>query len=140
MTRSRSKVYKGWVCQGIYVSDPDIKSPAALVLLSKKYFGLDKSIYSNTRMLKVRRKWIKKMMENPDELGGLTCSICHKKGLPPFDRSNNKNCATLDHVIDIADGGVWNDPNNFQILCDRCNNRKSNVKLVESDKLTTNNN
>ena len=128
MSRFEAWKSRHWVVQAVHVSDPPITSAAALVLLAKKYFGEDKSIYTNFRMMKVRRKWIKQLMLNPDEEGGLTCSICGKKGLLP-QSSNKRKVATIDHIIDISEGGSWNDPNNFRIACSRCNGYKNDQKM-----------
>ena len=127
MTRSESKSARSWAIQVVHIADPDITSPASLALLAKKYFSMDKNIYTNFRMQRIRRKWIKKLMETPDEKGGLTCAICGNKGLQVKDSSRLKS-ATLDHIVDIANGGAWNDPSNFQVACYLCNAAKSNRK------------
>lgn len=125
MTRAESKLFKLWNRQEVLVIDPPLCSPAALVLLAKKYFLMDKGIYSPLRMLTVRRRWMKQQMKTPDAQGGLTCAICGKMGLL-YDAPSKHNKATLDHIVEISKGGVWNDTNNFQVACDSCNNRKSN--------------
>lgn len=105
----------------IKIENPLVKSHAALILLNRKLFSMDKSIYSPSRMQRIRNKWMKKQLENnKDSKGGLTCSKCNRKGLDPFTRNKNK-LAVLDHKIEINSNGPWNDPNNFQILCYRCN-------------------
>ncbi len=115
--------------QVVHVTNPDVASAANLTLLSQHYFALDKSIYTDWRMAHVRRKWMKQQMETPDELGGLTCAICGRKGLKPWTTPK----ATLDHIVNIGHGGAWNDPSNFQVACEKCNNDK-NSKLQKEER------
>ena len=109
----------------IHIESPHPCSLASLVMLNKKYYGLDKSIFSKCRMFNIRRKWMNKLVaDNPN---GLTCAICGKSGLSPH--ANNKdphhrNLATLDHIIAIKDGGSWKDMSNFQVACYPCNMAK----------------
>jgi hypothetical protein len=126
MTRSRGKQTQAWLVQVVHIAEPDITSAASLVLLMKQYFMLDKSVYTNWRMTHIRRKWMKQQLKTPDELGGLTCAICGKKGLKPNAADKNQK-ATLDHRIEIADGGNWRDPLNFQVACAECNSQKNNI-------------
>jgi 5-methylcytosine-specific restriction endonuclease McrA len=109
--------------QVVHVAEPDITSAASLALLAKHYCSLDKSIYTEYRMYKIRRRWMNLQMQTPDEEGGLTCAICGRKGLNPWAKDVNMR-AVLDHIQEIALNGPWNDPANFQVTCDRCNNQK----------------
>ena len=127
MTRSQGKAYRHWVVQKVHTYDPDISSSAALVLLAKKCFQLDKDIYTDTRMQRIREKWIKKLMKTPDEAGGLTCAICGRKGLR-LDADNRFQIATLDHIINVSEGGPWNDVNNFRVACYSCNSKRNEKK------------
>lgn len=131
MTRSESKgVSERWVVQAVHIGNPDVTSPASLALLAKKLYTLDRTIYSDFRMKRLRDKWMKIQMKTPDEEGGLTCAICGKKGLHPFTKDEKKR-ATLDHVHDIGLGGNWNDPLNFQVACYECNSRKNRGRYVK---------
>lgn len=125
-TRAFGKLSRRWVIQAVQVTDPDITSPAALVLLAKKYFCLDKSIYTEFRMTKIRNKWMKLQMRTPDFEGGLTCQICGRPGLLPFTTDKNK-LATLDHIIELKEGGKWNDSTNFRVACYGCNTRRNSM-------------
>ena len=128
MTRSKGKENRYWAIQVVHVEDPPITSPAQLVLLAKQYFTQDKSIYTEFRMHKIRNKWMKEQMrEHLDEMSGLTCAICRRKGLNPWTKDVKKR-VVLDHIIEISQNGPWDDPNNFQVLCDQCN-RKKNDRL-----------
>lgn len=120
MTRSESKdIIQRWINQRVFIDNPEITSPAALSLLAKKYYELDKSIYSDRRMKNVVRKWRKIQLKfNKDSKGGLTCAICGQMGL----KDDN---ITLDHIVDIRNGGSWRDFNNFQVACSPCNHKKS---------------
>ncbi len=120
---SRSRKNLTWIVQVVNVKNPPITSPASLALLSKKYFALDKTIYTERRMSKIRNRWMKEQLKHPDKKGGLTCNICGKQGLLPH-KAGKYNMATLDHKIRIKDGGSWFDTSNFQVLCFQCNNNK----------------
>lgn len=136
MTRSNGK--KGnltWVVQVVHISDPPVTSPASLALLAKKYYSLDRSIYSEFRMTRLRNKWMKLQMKTPDAKGGLTCAICGKQGLKHRNAPKD-NMATLDHIVEIVRGGQWNDPHNFQVACYKCNALK-NVLLQRNKPLDT---
>ena len=125
MTRSKGRQSRSWAVQVVHIGEPDITSPAALCLLAKKYVSADKSIYTEFRMHRIRNKWMKSQMRtNADEEGGLTCAHCKRKGLSPWTTDANVR-AVLDHRVEITLGGDWRDPDNFQVLCDRCNNQKN---------------
>jgi len=124
MTRSSARVTHDWLTQVIYIQEPDISSMANLALLTRYYFGLDRSIYREYRMSRIRRRWMKEQMKTPDSNGGLTCSMCGRSGLNPWEK-NIKKKATLDHIKSICDGGEWNNPSNFQVACYSCNSRKN---------------
>lgn len=127
--RANGRKYRQWLIQVVHISDPPVNSPAALVLLAKMYFKLDKSIYSESRMTRIRKKWMKKQMKTPDEKGGLTCVLCGKKGLLP-DTNNKNNLATVDHIIELKCNGPWADPTNFQVACYHCNTNRNNVQQI----------
>lgn len=126
MTRSKGRQARYWAIQVCHIQDPPPTSPAQLVMMAKHFVSLDKSIYTEFRMHKIRNKWMKLQMKTPDELGGLTCAHCGRKGLQPFD-APVEDRAVLDHKIEIAAGGDWRDPSNFQVLCDRCNGKKNDA-------------
>lgn len=133
MTRSQGKQSRSWAIQVVHIEDPPINSAAHLCLLAKKYSAADKSIYTEFRMHKLRNKWMKlQIREHIDEQGGLTCAHCGQMGLQPWTE-DVKMRAVLDHKIEIALGGDWRDPTNFQVLCDRCNGQKNDrmQKTVE---------
>ena len=125
MTRSKGKQSRSWAVQVCHIQDPPPTSSAQLVLLAKQYSAQDKSIYTEFRMHRMRNKWMKlQMREHLDEENGLTCAHCGRKGLQPWTDDISKR-AVLDHIREIADGGDWRDPDNFQVLCDHCNGQKN---------------
>lgn len=126
MTRSKGKQARYWAIQVCHIQDPPANSAANLCMMAKHYVSLDKSIYTEFRMHKIRNKWMKLQMKTPDEMGGLTCAHCGRKGLQPFN-APIEDRAVLDHKIEIASGGNWRDPSNFQVLCDRCNGKKNDT-------------
>ena len=134
MKRSDRQLYGKWLIQNVYVSEPDVSSPAALASLARIYFRLDRSIYSNFRMWKIRDKWMKLQMQTPDEKGGLTCAICGRKGLKPHGIKKDM-LATMDHIKEISEGGSWYDPTNFQVACYHCNHLKD-IKHQRNKTLT----
>ena len=124
MTRSQGRRSRDWAVQVVHIEDPPPTSPAQLVLLAKQYCAQDKSIYTEFRMHKIRNRWMKQQMKQPDLMGGLTCVHCGRMGLQPF-KANSNDRAVLDHKLEICLGGDWRDPKNFQVLCDRCNGKKN---------------
>jgi hypothetical protein len=106
MTRFQGrKIHTHWIVQAVHITDPPITSPASLALLSKKFYTQDKSIFSNWRMCRIRKKWMKLQMRNPDSKGGLTCTICGRQGLNPHDKDPyRRNLATIDHIQEISEG------------------------------------
>ncbi len=133
MTRSEGKASRQWVVQVVNITEPPITSPAALALLAKNFFIQDKSIYSSFRMMRIKNKWMKRLLQTPDALGGLTCAICGRQGLRP-NSENPHVFITLDHIVEIGCGGSWNDENNFQVACNRCNNTKESLRQRKVDK------
>ena len=124
MTRSKGREARRWAVQIVNVQDPPITSAAQLVLMAKEYSTQDKTIYTEYRMHRIRTRWMKLQLTQPDLLGGLTCVHCGKMGLQPF-KSNKDQQAVLDHKKELALGGDWRDPNNFQVLCHSCNGKKN---------------
>lgn len=125
MTRSKGRQSRSWAVQVVHIEDPPVNSAAHLCLLAKKYFMEDKGIFTEFRMHRLRNKWMKiQMLEHLDEGNGLTCTHCKRQGLQPWTGDVNMR-AVLDHVREIADGGDWQNTENFQVLCHHCNNQKN---------------
>jgi 5-methylcytosine-specific restriction endonuclease McrA len=125
--RAEGRISRRWARQTVLTEDPPVSSPAAMVLLVRKYFLLDKTIFSERRMLHIRTRWMKEQVKSSRILfhsSKLRCKICGRGGLDPFTQDKNK-LATLDHIVELDKGGSWNDPSNFQVACYRCNGRKS---------------
>jgi 5-methylcytosine-specific restriction endonuclease McrA len=126
MTRSQGKQCRKWTIQVVHIQDPSINSPAHLALLAKHYSQQDTTIYTESRMGRIRNRWMKSLIKNAASGQGLTCAICGREKLFPHSKDPyRRNLATLDHRIDIGHGGDWRDPSNFQVACYRCNQRKS---------------
>ena len=122
--RAEGKLSVRWVKQTVLADDPPVCSAAAMVLLARKYFLLDRGVYTEKRMTVVRNRWMKEQMKTPDKKGGLTCALCGRRGLLPFTKDKNK-LATLDHIVELKENGSWHDPSNFQVACYLCNGRRS---------------
>lgn len=125
--RAQNKRYEMWRNQQVLITDPPITSPAALVLLAKLYRTKDHTIFTESRMTRIRNAWMKRQMKTPDSKGGLTCGICGRQGLNPKTRDKNK-LATLDHIVELKSDGPWKDPNNFRVACYRCNCQRNLIK------------
>jgi 5-methylcytosine-specific restriction endonuclease McrA len=122
--RAAGKQTLRWAKQTVLTDDPPTTAAAAMVLLSRKLFLQDRTVFTESRMLRFRTRWMKEQMKTPDEKGGLTCAICGRKGLNPFTKDKNK-LATLDHIVELKANGAAFDTSNFQIACYRCNGQKS---------------
>lgn len=57
------------------------------------------------------------------------CALC-KKDLTQLLHTKHK--PAIDHIVPIAKKGV-NDPTNLQMLCNKCNESKSNIEIVTSN-------
>lgn len=126
MKRGEARQFRKSISPNIYVNVPPISSPVALLLLNKKYYAADTSIYSDFRMMRIRNKWIRSQFALADKSVGISCAICGKKNLVLYS-PDRTHVATLDHIVSISHGGSWNDPSNFQIVCYRCNQKKDRI-------------
>jgi len=79
---------------------------------------------------------MKLQMKTPDSEGGLTCALCGKKGLKYRGAKRRREQATLDHIVEIVNGGCWHDPNNFQVVCYACNANKNHLMQKQKTRLT----
>ena len=82
-----------------------------------------------------RRAWkMNVMVEQVDRLkifrrDGWACQICGKKVNPDL-RYPHLKCATIDHVLPLANGGT-HEPRNVQLAHLICNSRKSNIQPAQ---------
>lgn len=119
--------------QHVWISDPSICSPAALVLLNYKLMKEDKT--RNKRIwFKFRYRTLARWLQ---ERGDLVCSYCNKKKLMIHvkygDTANKHRTATLDHVIPLSKKGPMFDLTNLVVACYVCNCRKgSNEQPIRS--------
>ena len=117
MTRSEGKYMRRWSRHRVLITQPVASSFASLVLLSRHYVALDHSIYTDTRMYRISRRWLKKVHT---ETGKLTCWRCSRTLLL---HGPLKQKATVDHQPPIRDGGDWRDERIFRVACTSCNHR-----------------
>lgn len=122
--RASGSFMRRWCKQTVLITDPPVDSPAAMVLLSRFYSSLDPTIFRESRMSRLRTRWMHEQMKTPDSKGGLTCAICGRKGLNPFTKNKHK-LATLDHIHELKRGGAWYDTANFRVACSQCNNARN---------------
>lgn len=124
---SRNQVRRWRRYHKVFVIDPVISSMASLALLCRSYLALDKTIFTEKRMTVIRNSWLKEKMKTPDAKGGLTCTMCGRQGLK-LSSHNRNELATIDHIIELQDGGDWRDPGNFRIACYPCNSGRNNIR------------
>lgn len=75
--------------------------------------------------LKIRDTW---MIEQQEICKSklLKCAICGKDGLDPFTEKLG-DLATIDHILPVSKyPDLWREPTNFQVACNKCNNKKGN--------------
>lgn len=87
----------------------------------------DRALPKWVRWLEIRDRWMKQQEERHGK-GNLTCAICGKTGLNPWDKRNiNAFSATIDHILPVSKfPELWNAESNFQIACSPCNSKKAN--------------
>lgn len=110
--------------QNVLVTDPHPESQASLVLLLKHYMKLDSnpvgkgighSTYQN-----YRRKFIDICKV---EHGELRCYRC-KAMLHEAKTTNTHKRLTVDHIIELRNGGSLCDIHNMRLACQRCNSER----------------
>lgn len=110
-------------------TNPDIQSPAALVLLVKKLSKKDKTLFNPFRWLAFRKKYLTKLL---CILGHIECHYCKKDNLL-INTKDKDQLATLDHVIPVSKGGALWDHRNLVPACFTCNNKKADKMPVEGN-------
>jgi 5-methylcytosine-specific restriction endonuclease McrA len=101
------------------VENPDVKSPASLLALTRDLTSKDETIFSYEKWLVFRDTYFEEIMERD---GCIRCAYCQADLIAQTD--NEKRLATIDHVIPIAkDGAMW-DKANMVSACLRCNQNK----------------
>lgn len=114
--------------------EPNPKSLAAGILLREELRVQDQDyidrIDSLDTWLEFREQYLKKILEAE---GTLTCKYCGHTNLEIGGRSpkdliqnnKNKNLATIDHILALANGGEKYDEKNMCVSCKKCNRKKS---------------
>lgn len=90
-------------------------SPLNLIYLSKQYCQQDKTVPTARKLYRLRKKWRKIVFQN----GAVECYICR--------RPLTVESATMDHVVPISKGGIWNDLDNIKPACYICNQKKADL-------------
>lgn len=86
----------------------------------------DKNKPKWVKWLKIRKKWLNEQAESCGGRENLTCAICGKTGLHVSTPHRNK-LATIDHFFPVSKyPELWSLPENFQVACYKCNQKKSN--------------
>ena len=101
----------------------DAHQPGSLVELNKEYAKTDPSKYHFSVWLDLRKKWFKDLIKATGS-NLFTCALCARDGLDPWSKIK-RNLATIDHIIPVKKAPwLWNDPSNFQVACNHCNQKK----------------
>lgn len=114
--------------------------------MSKKYTWYWKYIQENNegrhdktkeklykRILSARNRWSKKYEISKKEIDGLIKSALGKK-CPYCKEELKADVISLDHIIPRSVGGE-DSIENLEIICDRCNRMKGELKKKEYEKL-----
>ncbi len=117
----------------IYVTNPNVQSYAAYVLLKSKLAARDedREILSRFKRINFSRNYLRTILKNR---GHLACTYCGKMHLKIEDKNmivphNTK--ATIDHVVPLSKGGRMFDVFNIVVSCSKCNSRKGDMILLE---------
>jgi 5-methylcytosine-specific restriction endonuclease McrA len=111
------------------VENPDIKSPAALMLLNRDLMRQDDTIFNYQTWLDFRDKYFADIMERDY---CVRCAYCCKDLKP--DSKDPKDVATIDHVIPVSKGGAVFLLDNLVSACYHCNQAKGNTTLTVENK------
>ena len=104
----------------VLVENPHPQSMASYLLL-KEYLAT-KVEYSDgyKGWLRFRFELLTRWL---NDRGDLVCHYCGKSGLP-IDHPSQRQVATIDHVIALANGGEMFNEANLVVACRRCNSIK----------------
>jgi len=103
------------------------RSPLNLIYLSKQYCQQDRLIPTARKLYRFKKKWRKITFQT----NFVKCYIC--------GNLLTSKSATMEHIIPISKGGIWNDIDNVKPACYRCNHKKSDSyeKLASNHQNTT---
>ena len=104
--------------------EPDIQSPAALVLLNIQLLKQDETIFNPWKWMDFKAEYLKHLLIS---MGIIRCHYCQMK--LEVTKVRKKRQVTLDHVVPISKGGKIYDPSNIVPACRKCNNNKSDTVL-----------
>ena len=106
------------------VEEPNVSSPAALLMLNRKLSLQDETLFDWMTWLKFRDNYFAEILERD---GVIKCAYCQKNLKPDVDTKDD-SLATIDHVIPVSkNGAVW-DKSNMVSACLKCNqNKKDNI-------------
>jgi 5-methylcytosine-specific restriction endonuclease McrA len=120
----------------IYNDNVSVKSQSSLILLNE-YFRERDVDYLKSMM--VLQNYLNKrhifLLKTKKTEGDLVCHYCNKKHLEIGFRSvilcnannDNKNLATIDHVVPVSSGIDPLDESNWVISCKKCNTEKGDM-------------
>lgn len=111
------------------VAEPHVQSPASLMLLNRELSQQDETIFNYQTWLEFRDKYFADIMERDF---CIRCAYCCKDLKP--DSKDNKEVATIDHVIPVSKGGDIFNLDNLVSACYTCNQRKGNLTPTTENK------
>ena len=103
------------------VSNPDIASPAALMLLNRKLAKQDTTLYDWEKWLRFRDEYFEEILERDNCIRCAYCGKDLKYDVPVKD----ERLATIDHIHPVAKNGAMWDKNNMVSACLKCNQKKA---------------
>jgi 5-methylcytosine-specific restriction endonuclease McrA len=127
----------------IECDEPHQKSYASYLMLVDYYRKLDVDYLTEYEKLEKYFKFREEFLTNElQSKGYLECAYCHRKDLiigyttikDSILNNSIKNLATIDHVIPISKGGKIYDVNNCVVSCKKCNNKKADKILTDTNK------
>lgn len=137
----------------VLLARPHPQSYAASVLLYKQLLNQDEDFIEHKTLSQhlvdgkinksvIRRIFFRRLIAR---YGSVYCRLCKRHDLVVNFRSKSgpaknpsrkdrkqDNWATIDHIIPISDGGLKYSFKNMMCLCNSCNNKKGNKRVIKT--------
>lgn len=116
--------------QNVLIEEPDVSSLASLVLLIRQYMvddfvpqgqGTSYGVYK-----KYRRRFIDKCIKDGADLRCYKCNCW----LHEAKNNNSHKRLTVDHILELRNGGSLTDINNMRLACEICNSTRPHEEEI----------